>query len=411
MPPSRNSRRGPASFCDIDPTDWVKLGRLFAVHGARLPKLTLSDGTEITTDECVQIASGEDFSETSAPNEVWFAEILDIKSDDKRAIDREDVGESLCYTVSATKTRGVSRYSHIIKPRSLADLEHYRKTVGNLRTCRFGRNEVVLSNHFQVIPAVWIVRKVRILCFNEEDSSNKGDYISPKDRWYRYHFKVGLDRIMTRKDQGLPKPGCLEGCGLRYSPDEEVQRFCPRWLCRKWWHEECLRNLDRVLPITPYSLLPMIHGTPGFRGPDDAADDEADVDYTNNLQTDIEFDNELTEIVLNDLGKLERDVIRVKDFEDRNLDLPSSILQNEERYLGMEGVLWCARSPIVRGKEHGVVGTGELVTDARMILKGAVSIANTDTLPDTPPETLARFASWKLPILPMFSCPDCGGAI
>ncbi|EUC56904.1 BAH domain protein [Rhizoctonia solani AG-3 Rhs1AP] len=397
MPPSRHARHGPVSFHDIDPTDWVKLGKIFAVHGARLSKLTLGDGTEITTDECVQIASGDDFSETSAPNEVWFAEILDIKGDYKQATNREDIFVRIRWFYTPY------------------NLEHYHRTVGLLRTCRFGKNEVVLSNHFQVIPAVWIVRKVRILCFNEEDKSNRGDYIGPKDRWYRYHFKVGLDRIMTRKDQALPRAGCgLRGCGLRYSPDEEVQRFCPRWLCRKWWHEECLRNLELVQPITPYFLRHMLHDTPGFRGPDDVADDETLVDNTNSLEIDKEFEDDLFEICLMSLKaleKLERDVIRVKDFEDKNLTLSTSILRNEERYLSMEKVLWCARSPIVRGKEHGVVGTGELVSAARNILKKIVDDAEAEDLPYIDPEALAPFASYKLPILPIFSCPDCGYAI
>ncbi|CAE6455411.1 unnamed protein product, partial [Rhizoctonia solani] len=349
----------------------------------------------------VQIAAGDDFSETSSPNEVWFAVIVDIKCENKQAMDLEDTFVEIHWFYTPY------------------NLERYYRTVGNLRTCRFGKNEVVLSNHSQVIPAVWIVRKVRILCFNEEDKSNKGDYIGPRDRWYRYHFKIGLDRIMTKKDETLPSAGCLPRCGLRYSPDEEVQRFCPRWLCRKWWHEECLRNLGHVQPITPYSLLRMVHNTPGFRGPDDDADDETPVDRKNNLENDHpendeEFETDLAEICKTSLAalvKLERDVIRVKDFEDKNLNLSASILRNEERYLAMEKVLWCARSPIVRGKEHGIVGTGELVTKARNFLKSIADDAEAEDLPEMDPDTLSLFASCELPILPIFSCPECGGAI
>ncbi|KAH7341328.1 hypothetical protein B0J17DRAFT_714517 [Rhizoctonia solani] len=407
MPPSRNARHTPVSFRDIDPTDWEKLEKIFPVHGVRLPKLTLGDGTEITTDDCVQIASGDDFSETSAPNEVWFAEVLDIKSDNKQVSDREEIFVRIrwFYTPYSQRAESILRTDMIlIKPHPFTDLDHYRRTVGN------SKNEVVLSNHMQVIPAIWIVRKVRILCFNEEDKSNRGDYIGPKDRWYRYHFKIGWDRIVTRKNQMLPPAGCgLSGCGLRYSPDEEVQRFCPRWLCRQWWHEECLRNREFVQPVTPYSLLHMIHGTPGFRGADDAADDETPVDTTG-LEVDEEFDHEIATIcstTFEELGKLERDVIRIKDFEDKNLALPLSVLKEEDHYRKIEKILWCARSPIVRGKEHGVVGTGDLVTKARNILKHK---AESGTWLDLSPDILALFNSCRQPIFPIFTCPTCGGA-
>ncbi|CAE6363706.1 unnamed protein product [Rhizoctonia solani] len=90
-PPPRGASRGSITFSDIDPGDWEKLGQIFAIHGSRLSKFTLSDGTEITTDECVQVATGEDFSNTSAPNEMWFAEIMDIKTDRKHSTRRKDV--------------------------------------------------------------------------------------------------------------------------------------------------------------------------------------------------------------------------------------------------------------------------------------------------------------------------------
>ncbi|KAG8688668.1 hypothetical protein FRC11_004988 [Ceratobasidium sp. 423] len=298
MPPSRNARRGSISFRDIDPTDWEKLGQVFAIHGVRQPKFALSDGTDITTDECVQIATGEDFSETSAPNEQWFAEILDIKSDNKHASDRKD----------------------------------------------------------------------------------------------------------------LPSAGCgLKGCGLRYAPDDEIQRFCPRWLCREWWHEECLRNREHARPFTAYSLLRMLRGTPGFLGADDAADDETPVDNADSLDTDEEFDLELASIcsdTLDTLKDIEQNLIRFKDYQDKNLSVTNDILRNEDHFLAIEKILWCARSPIVRGKEYGIVGTGDLVTKARNILKYTAESSNWPS-----PDMLAPFASCELPVLPIMTCPNCHGAI
>jgi hypothetical protein len=44
---------------------------------------------------------------------------------------------------------------------------------------------MILSDHIQVIPVAWIVRRARILFFDEEDGNNGGIQITPKDRWYR----------------------------------------------------------------------------------------------------------------------------------------------------------------------------------------------------------------------------------
>ncbi|CAE6406307.1 unnamed protein product [Rhizoctonia solani] len=355
MPPSKNANRGVTTFRGVDPQNSTKLAQIFATHGYHLSKFTLSDGTEITTDQCVQVATGEDLSNTSAPNEMWFAEILDIKTDQRHSAKRKHV------------------YVRIRWFYTPYNLDHYHKTVGKANTCRFGRNEMILSDHIQVIPVAWIVRKARILFFDEEDGNNGAIQITPKDRWYRYHFKTGQGRMVTRKNQSLPRAGCgMPGCELRYSPEDEIQRFCPRWLCREWWHEECLRNREHVEPFSVYSLLRMLQGTPGFGGADDAADGETLVDNSNTLDVDEEFDEELASIcsnLLSILKDIERDLIRSKDFEEKNLNLAPTILKNFSDFERIEKVLWCARSPIVRGKEYGVVGTGDLVAKARAILR------------------------------------------
>ncbi|KAJ1307995.1 hypothetical protein OPQ81_002068 [Rhizoctonia solani] len=168
--------------------------------------------------------------------------------------------------------------------------------------------------------------------------------------------------------------------------------------------------MEFVRPFTAYALLHMLRGTPGFGGADDAADDETPVDNTNSLDIDEEFDLELASIcssTLESLRDIERTLIRAKDFQDKNLDLDQSVLRNENHFLNIEKIIWCARSPIVRGREYGVVGTGELVSKARSILKYTAESTNWPVDPDV----LALFASCEMPALPIMTCPTCFGAI
>jgi hypothetical protein len=51
MPPSKNANRGVTTFRGVDPQNSTKLAQIFATHGYHLSKFTLSDGTEITTDQ------------------------------------------------------------------------------------------------------------------------------------------------------------------------------------------------------------------------------------------------------------------------------------------------------------------------------------------------------------------------
>ncbi|CAE6466668.1 unnamed protein product [Rhizoctonia solani] len=45
------------------------------------------------------------------------------------------------------------------------------------------------------------------------------------------------DRVVS---QHTPKNQCTTRCKLSYKPDRDIQHFCPRISCRRWFHSSCL---------------------------------------------------------------------------------------------------------------------------------------------------------------------------
>lgn len=120
-----------------------------------------------------------------------------------------------------------------------------------------------------------------------------------------------------------------------------------------------------------------------------------------------EFDDE--ELDLGYLRKLERDMARVTD-EDNNDPIPGELLHNEDSWHQIKHLIWCASSPIIRGREYGVVGMGDLVVKAREGIKAIMD--NKDPNPRLESGTLDYFKSFQQPDwTSAFVCSRCRGAI
>ena len=179
----------------------------------------------------------------------------------------------------------------------------------------------------------------------------------------------------------LPVAGCpVTGCKLRYAPDQERQRYCPRSSCGQWYHEVCLGNVGFIKKSSPLNLQYMLSGTPGFD------DDDLDEEY---------------------LGWLDHSMNRVLNDDD-NCPLPAELLQSEDDWQLIQKLLWCAATPIVRGKEYGVAGNGSLVQEARAIVEEMMKQQpywpNED---EVQPFVECEWSDWTR----AFKCNRCGGII
>lgn len=145
-----------------------------------------------------------------------------------------------------------------------------------------------------------------------------------------------------------------------YRPHLEYQHYCPRDSCRIWYHLECLvkSGVKIKTESADERLQLMLRGIPGFEWIGVEDDDS-------------------------------------KFFE--RIKICFSFIQ---------GIVACAQSSVVRGKEHGVVGTYQIVKRARMLLYEA---HKDDLWPSE--DEIKEFVSWSLPTGPIYLCKKCNLAI
>ncbi|KAG8776325.1 hypothetical protein FRC12_000984 [Ceratobasidium sp. 428] len=296
------------AFRQLANLDFAKQLKVFATNGCSYSRVTLLNGDVIVPGDCVEIDGNEDFSKTSEPGEKWIAEVCEIKAETKLTISR--------------KRWLKCRWFYTEK-----NLQNYKPTVGNLSSCNFGENELVLSNHEQIFSAESILRKTQVKFFDEfPTDADQQVYIGEDELWYRYALRTGKgatdNRLVLHDKIKLPPAQCgVPKCRKRYDPTRDTQRFCPREGCRVWYHTQCLENVlfRKSKSKRFYSRLSsMLKGLPEF---DDVPD---------------EFLNEL---------------------------------EKEAGAGSTSSIIWCAKSPISRGCDDGIVGNEEKVRKARDLIK------------------------------------------
>ncbi|KAG9126577.1 hypothetical protein FRC07_002917 [Ceratobasidium sp. 392] len=139
---------------------------IFAENGTTYSKLMLPNREIVVQGDCVEIDVDEDFSNTSSPGERCIAEICEIKGESNRTINKKRWVKCRWFYTNN-------------------NLQRYKVTVGNLSNCDFGNNELVLSNHEQVISAEAILCKVQVKFFNEFETDQDQEHIGRHDLWYR----------------------------------------------------------------------------------------------------------------------------------------------------------------------------------------------------------------------------------
>ncbi|KAG8702287.1 hypothetical protein FRC08_003582 [Ceratobasidium sp. 394] len=256
----------------------------------------------------------------------------------------------------------------------LVDLRRYKVTVGNLSSCEFGKNELVLSNHEQIIPANTIRRKIQVKFFNE--STTDQEPIGWNDKWYRYSLRTGTgatdNRLVLHGRVKLPPARCgVPTCRKRYDPTQDRQRFCPREDCQIWYHTQCLENvLFQKISKKCFSarLSMMLNGLPEF--------DDVPSDF---------------------LQELEKNA----DSKGRQCHFPQYEVGS------ISNVIWCAQTPICRGCSDGIVGNKDIVQEARKLIWEIWDQRKLNLWPSD--EEVAQFVDYKAkPTHRIFGCMRCG---
>ncbi|KAG8685538.1 hypothetical protein FRC09_014684 [Ceratobasidium sp. 395] len=379
MPPPRNARRSDISpFRTLESvSDFGKQVQIFGIYGSVRDRVKLQNGDIIVKGDCydisIEIKQGQDHSETSYSGESWIAKVLEIKGEDKHSEQME------LYLLCRWFYSGTN-------------LDRYHDTVINLTRCPFSKNELALSNHQQIIRADTVLRKVSVRFFNEFDQEQTS--IGREELWYRFNFRVGNgamdNRLVLGENQNLPPGRCaVETCTKRYKPDADYQRFCPRTTCKLWYHNQCLEDhgYERTDKRSQRShqLEALLTGTDGFLYEKDHVGREVP-----------EVPAEFHEWIGRQVKKEAKggSGCRFPKYEVGSIS----------------NLVWCAQTPISRGRKYGVVGNQDIVAKARSFLREIWEDRKRNSWPAD--EDIECFSTYnKPPKQRLYSCIRCGSTI
>ncbi|KAH7341408.1 hypothetical protein B0J17DRAFT_259483 [Rhizoctonia solani] len=109
--------------------------------------------------------------------------------------------------------------------------------------------ELIFSDHYDTVHLSSVLGRVDIRFFNEISTTQVP--IMPGELFYRR--AIFRDRIVVRiqnlfsnsksnpvQSQHTPKSQCTARCKASYKPDRDIQHFCQRISCRRWFHTSCL---------------------------------------------------------------------------------------------------------------------------------------------------------------------------
>ncbi|CAE7053798.1 unnamed protein product [Rhizoctonia solani] len=93
--------------------------------------------------------------------------------------------------------------------------------------------ELIFSDHYDTVHLSSVLGRVDIRFFNEISTTQVP--IAPGELFYRR--AIFRDRVVS---QHTAKTQCTAKCKLPYKPDRDIQHFCQRISCRRWFHTSCL---------------------------------------------------------------------------------------------------------------------------------------------------------------------------
>ncbi|KAJ1307929.1 hypothetical protein OPQ81_002005 [Rhizoctonia solani] len=200
------------------------------------PKLEVyNDEGEVLFDGPIQvldyihIRAGEVGGQSVEDTEEWYGQITYIGARElpkqkgrknKREKEEEQEQPDVCLRVAWFYDYGM------LNQRTLTPED--RRSCSNMIP-----GELIFSDHYDTVHLSSVINRVDIKFFNEISTTQVP--IMPGELFYRR--AIFRDRIVS---QHTPKNQCIARCKLSYKPDRDIQHFCPRISCRRWFHTSCL---------------------------------------------------------------------------------------------------------------------------------------------------------------------------
>ncbi|QRV89680.1 hypothetical protein RhiJN_17698 [Ceratobasidium sp. AG-Ba] len=171
------------------------------------------DDELVRVNDFIHIRAGQVGDRSVEDNEQWHAQVREIGVRKEPGWPKEDV----CLVVAWFYTR------EMLDDRPIS--RHDRKLCDNMM-----ENELIPSDHTDVIHLSSIMGKVDVTFFNEH--SHHQPEIGPTDFFYRRRL-IGNNVVMA-------KDTCKTRCKATYDPNQDVQHYCPRDQCCRWYHVACM---------------------------------------------------------------------------------------------------------------------------------------------------------------------------
>ncbi|GAB1523133.1 hypothetical protein RhiTH_006263 [Rhizoctonia solani] len=177
----------------------------------------------------IHIRAGEVGGESVEDTEQWYGQITYIGARDPPATKtRKAKGEpteeqeqpDVCLRIAWFYDHGM------LSQRSL--MPEDKRSCSNMIP-----GELIFSDHYDTVHLSSLLGRVDIKFFNEISTTQVP--IAPGELFYRR--AIFRDRVVS---QHTPKNQCTTRCKLSYKPDRDIQHFCPRISCRRWFHSSCL---------------------------------------------------------------------------------------------------------------------------------------------------------------------------
>ncbi|KAG8710494.1 hypothetical protein FRC08_017096 [Ceratobasidium sp. 394] len=167
----------------------------------------------IQINDFIQIRAGEVGGKSVENTENWYAQVIEIGARKEPDWPREDVCLQVAWFYS----------QDMLKDRVLSTED--RKLCGNMMP-----NELIPSDHYDIVHLSSLMGRVNVTFFNEHSQSQPE--IESDELFYRRRLEN--DRILMSKDT------CTARCKAPYNPARDIQHYCPRDQCRRWYHTSCM---------------------------------------------------------------------------------------------------------------------------------------------------------------------------
>ncbi|CAE6384263.1 unnamed protein product [Rhizoctonia solani] len=186
----------------------------------------------------IQVRAGEVAGQSVEDTEQWYGQITYIgarempkKKGRKSKGGKSDKGEEqeqpdVCLRVAWFYDHGM------LDQRTLSPED--KRSCSNMIS-----GELIFSDHYDTVHLSSVLGRVDITFFNE--ISTRQNPILPGELFYRR--AIFRNRIVS---QHTPKNLCITRCKLSYNPDRDIQHFCQRIGCRRWFHAPCLEPNPHV---------------------------------------------------------------------------------------------------------------------------------------------------------------------